>query len=100
MYKNITFFFLKINTMDQLFNCMFTRRPSYVVNSGLSWRAKQGAHDGGVFFTQVPGLLCGFYSKITIPERNLIGSTLGHFARRAAHRTDVGKCFTQVAMYR
>ncbi len=27
---------------------------------------------GGVFSTQVPGLLCGFYSKITIPESNLI----------------------------
>lgn len=27
---------------------------------------------GSVFSTQVPGLLCGFYSKITIPESNQI----------------------------
>lgn len=29
---------------------------------------------GRVFSTQVPGLLCGFYSKITIPVSNLVSS--------------------------
>ncbi|KAG7245487.1 hypothetical protein INR49_010938 [Caranx melampygus] len=38
---------------------------------------------------EVPGLLCGFYSKITIPESNLIGSAHGLFTGRVGDRTDV-----------
>lgn len=54
---------------------------------------------GGVFPTQVPGLLCGFYSKITIPETNLIWSAHGHFTRRAAGRTDVGEYQSELSKH-
>lgn len=54
---------------------------------------------GGVFPTQVPGLLCGFYSKITIPESNLIWSAHGHFTRRAAGRTDVGEYQSELSKH-
>lgn len=63
-----------------------------------------GARWGAYYSTQVPGLLCGFYSKITIPESDLIwcDQRTGRscFSSRTDGKTDVGEFRSESSDYK